>query len=73
MFGFYGNKIIDHSGFGGLYAKNLSDIFPKSSQEEFGKESKWYSFYEGTQKSYLLKEEHISGYPFLDKNFMIKV
>jgi len=73
-YGFNGIKIIDHSGFGGKYPDNLNDIFPKNSKEESGKESKWYSFYEGTQISYLSKEENISGlygiegrYPFLDK------
>ena len=76
-YGFNGNKIIDHSGFGGLYPPNLYDIFPKNSREEYGNESKWYSFYEGTQYSYLGKEENISGlhgiegrYPFLDKFFV---
>ena len=73
-YGFNGKKIIDHSGFGGLYPNDLTKIFPKSSEEELGHESLWYSFYEGTQKSYMAKEEHISGlhgiegrYPFLDK------
>jgi asparagine synthetase B (glutamine-hydrolysing) len=76
-YGFNGHKIIDHSGFGGLYPSDLNDIFPKNSEEISGQESKWYSFYEGTQKCYLSKEEHISGlygiegrYPFLDKNFV---
>jgi asparagine synthetase B (glutamine-hydrolysing) len=76
-YGFKGNKYIDHSGFGGLYPNNLSDIFPKSSEETPGNESKWYSFYEGTQKSYMAKEEHISGlhgiegrYPFIDKQLV---
>lgn len=76
-YGFNGIKIIDHSGFGGKYPNNLNDIFPKKSEENVGEESKWYSFYEGTQKSYLSKEENISGlygiegrYPFLDKNFV---
>jgi len=73
-YGFMGDKKIDHSGFGGLYPQNLEDIFPKSSEEQSGLESKWYSFYEGTQKCYMSKEEHVSGlhgiegrYPFLDK------
>lgn len=76
-YGFQGNKIIDHSGFGGLYPENLEDIFPKHSEEEPGKESKWYSFYEGTQKSYMAKEENISGlhgiegrYPFIDRELV---
>jgi asparagine synthetase B (glutamine-hydrolysing) len=73
-YGFNGQKIIDHSGFGGKYPDDLSTIFPKNSEENRGQESKWYSFYEGTQKAYLAKEENISGlygiegrYPFLDK------
>lgn len=72
-YGFDGKKYIDHSCFGGLYPENLCDIFPKDSTEE----AIWYSFYKGTQESYLYKEENISGlhgiegrYPFLDKDFV---
>ena len=60
-YGFGGRKIYQHSSFGGLYPDNLENHFP------------WRSFYEGTQVSYLAKEESVSGgfgiegrYPFLD-------
>jgi len=61
-YGFGGVKKYKHSNFGGLYPKNLRDIFP------------WPSFYGSSMISYLAKEEYISGayglegrYPFLDK------
>jgi asparagine synthetase B (glutamine-hydrolysing) len=61
-YGFNGHKIYQHSNFGGLFPKNLSDIFP------------WNSFYGSSMESYLAKEEYVSGaygiegrYPFLDK------
>ena len=61
-YGFGGVKKYNHSNFGGLFPKNLSDIFP------------WASFYGSSMVSYLAKEEYISGayglegrYPFLDK------
>ncbi len=60
-YGFNGNKIYSHSTFGGLFPKNLKDVFP------------WNSFYDSTQYSYLGKEENVPGafgiegrYPFLD-------
>jgi asparagine synthetase B (glutamine-hydrolysing) len=60
-YGFDGNKIYNHSTFGGKYPENLETVFP------------WNSFYESTQVSYLAKEENIPGafgiegrYPFLD-------
>ncbi len=60
-YGFKGNKIYQHSTFGGLYPDNLEFVFP------------WNSFYESTQYSYLGKEENVPGalgiegrYPFLD-------
>ncbi len=60
-YGFNGKKIYNHSSFGGRYPANLQDHFP------------WKSFYDGTQVSYLAKEENVSGgfgiegrYPFLD-------
>ena len=60
-YGFNGNKIYNHSSFGGLFPKDLNDIFP------------WHSFYDGTQIQYLNKEEYVAGaygietrYPFLD-------
>ena len=62
-YGFNGIKLYSHSEFGGLFPSNLEDIFP------------WKKFYGDTQRSYLLKDEMISGiygiegrYPFLDKN-----
>lgn len=61
-YGFNGKKIYKHSQFGGKFPEDLNDIFP------------WTSFYNGTQSSYLSKEECISGlhgiegrYPLLDK------
>ena len=61
-YGFAGHKYYKHSQFGGLFPSDLTAIFP------------WVSFYDGTQKSYLGKEENVSGgwgiegrYPFLDK------
>ena len=60
-YGFNGNKIYDHSSFGGMFPNDLSKIFP------------WHSFYDGTQIQYLNKEEYVAGaygietrYPFLD-------
>lgn len=61
-YGFRGNKIYNHSEFGGLFPPNLEGFWP------------WRSFYDGTQIQYLNKEEYIAGhygietrYPFLDK------
>jgi asparagine synthetase B (glutamine-hydrolysing) len=61
-YGFRGQKKYPHSNFGGLFPDNLSSTFP------------WPSFYGGSQLSYLVKEEYISGayglegrYPFLDR------
>lgn len=61
-YGFNGNKIYNHSQFGGLFPPDLKDFWP------------WDSFYDGTQIKYLNKEEYIAGhygietrYPFLDK------
>lgn len=61
-YGFNGNKIYNHSGFGGKFPENLNNFWP------------WNSFYDGTQIQYLNKEEYIAGhygietrYPFLDK------
>jgi len=60
-YGFNGTKFYPHSNFGGLFPKDLKEIFP------------WESFYYGTQRDYLMKEEHVAGthgvearYPFLD-------
>ena len=62
-YGMLGTKIYNHSCFGGLFPKQLESIFP------------WLNFYEGNQKMYISKEEHVAGmygietrYPFLDKD-----
>lgn len=62
-YGFNGNKIYQHSNFGGKFPENLNDIFP------------WASFYGSTLESYVAKEEYVGGafgiemrYPFLDKD-----
>jgi len=71
-YGVNGKKIYKHSCFGGKFPNDLNTIFPKNGDDE---NAKWYSFYKGTQESYIGKEEHISGmygiegrYPFLDKD-----
>ena len=60
-YGWNGDKIYNHSSFGGKFPDSLSDFFP------------WHSFYDGTQIQYLNKEEYVAGaygietrYPFLD-------
>ena len=60
-YGFNGNRLYDHSSFGGYFPDNLEGFFP------------WHSFYDGTQVQYLNKEEYVAGafgietrYPFLD-------
>jgi len=60
-YGWGGRKFYGHSQFGGKFPSDLSAVFP------------WKSFYEGTQKKYLGKEECVAGshgietrYPFLD-------
>jgi len=60
-YGYRGEKIYNHSTIGGFFPNNLEDVWP------------WKNFYESTQKSYLSKEENVSGangiegrYPFLD-------
>ena len=62
-YGFQGRSIFYHSNFGGLFPNDLKTIFP------------WKSFYGSSQRSYLTKEEYVSGsygiegrYPFLDKD-----
>jgi asparagine synthetase B (glutamine-hydrolysing) len=64
-YGFNGNKIYDHSSFGGKFPTDLDGFFP------------WHSFYDGTQVQYLNKEEYVAGsfgietrYPFLDKQLV---
>ncbi len=60
-YGWSGNKIYNHSSFGGKFPESLNGFFP------------WHSFYDGTQIQYLNKEEYVAGaygietrYPFLD-------
>ena len=60
-YGFQGNKIYNHSNFGGLFPQDLSSIFP------------WNSFFGSSMESYIAKEEYVGGaygievrYPFLD-------
>lgn len=60
-YGFGGNKLYDHSEFGGLFPDELLGFFP------------WKKFYGDTMRSYLFKDEYIFGvygiegrYPFLD-------
>ena len=60
-YGFNNTKLHPHSSFGGLFPKDMHSVFP------------WSSFFLGTQRDYLAKEEHVGGahgletrYPFLD-------
>jgi len=60
-YGHNGEKIYNHSSFGGRFPERLEGFFP------------WHSFYDGTQIQYLNKEEYVAGaygietrYPFLD-------
>ena len=60
-YGFNGEKIYEHSEFGGLFPNSLEGFFP------------WKKFYGDTQRSYLKKDEMVAGifgiegrYPFLD-------
>jgi asparagine synthetase B (glutamine-hydrolysing) len=60
-YGFQGVKLYHHSQFGGLWPEDLTTIFP------------WNKFYDDTQRSYLFKDDFITGgfsiegrYPFLD-------
>mmetsp|Transcript_43037 Transcript_43037/g.78642 ORF Transcript_43037/g.78642 Transcript_43037/m.78642 type:complete len:581 (+) Transcript_43037:68-1810(+) len=60
-YGFAGEAFCPQSSFGGLFPKNLADVFP------------WSEFFLSTQRDYLFKEEHVAGahgvearYPFLD-------
>ena len=64
-YGWNGNKIYNHSSFGGKFPDSLEGFFP------------WHSFYNGTQIQYLNKEEYVAGaygietrYPFLDTNLV---
>jgi len=58
----FGHRIHSHSCFEGVFPTNLSRLFP------------WCSFYSGTQRAYIMKEELTGGahgmevrYPFLDR------
>ncbi|CAD7970120.1 unnamed protein product [Amoebophrya sp. A120] len=60
-YGFNGTKFFPHSSFGGRFPPDLSSVFP------------WASFFLGTMRDYLMKDEIIAGfhgiegrYPFLD-------
>lgn len=64
-YGFNGQKIYNHSNFGGLFPQDLCSIFP------------WNSFFGSSMESYIAKEEYVGGsygmevrYPFLDKNLV---
>ena len=61
-YGFEGLKYKSISQFGGKFPDDLTSIFP------------WNNFYDGSQKAFISKEEHIASmygiegrYPFLDK------
>ena len=69
-YGKYGQAIFGHSCFGGKWPDNLNDILSNDPEDDMV----WKSFYHGTQRDYLAKEEIISGlhgiegrYPYLDK------
>ena len=62
---------MNHSCFKGVFPNDLSDILDNDPN----KDMIWKSFYHGTMRDYLMKDEIISGlhgiegrYPFLDKN-----
>jgi len=62
-YGFNGIKHYGHSTIGGYFPNDLKTVFP------------WKNFFGNTQRSYLMKEEIVTGtwgiegrYPFLDKN-----
>lgn len=64
-YGYRGQKIYQHSNFGGMFPADLRTIFP------------WASFYGSTLESYIAKEEYVGGsfgiemrYPFLDKHLV---
>ena len=48
-YGMDGRKLYPHSCFAGVFPANLSEVFP------------WCSFYYGTQRAYLMKEELTGG------------
>ena len=64
-YGVNGEKYNSNSTFGGIFPKNLSEIFP------------WPNFFKNTMELYLMKEEMVAGsygietrYPFLDKDLI---
>ncbi len=69
-----GKPIYTNSNFSGIFPDDLTKIFPKDPKD---KSCQWYSFYNYTQRSFLGKEEIISGlygiegrYPYLDKDLV---
>jgi len=69
-----GRKVFPHSNFAGIFPSNLSTIFPRFNQLA---KAKWQSFFLGSQRDYLMKEELTGGahgiesrYPFLDPYFV---
>ena len=65
-----GKKIMQHSCFNGVFPDDLSKILNNDPT----KKMIWKSFYHGTMRDYLSKDEFISGvhgiegrYPYLDK------
>lgn len=69
-YGSGGSRIFSHSCFGGVWPEDLGTILSNDPAVPVV----WKSFYDGTQRDYLAKEEIISGlygiegrYPFLDK------
>ena len=61
-YGFRGRRIYGESGFGGVFPRDLAEIFP------------YRNFFDGSQVKWIYKEESVAGsygietrYPFLDK------
>jgi asparagine synthetase B (glutamine-hydrolysing) len=72
-YGYKGIKFYQHSNFGGLFPNDLTSIITNDPDDNVI----WQSFFNKTQKSYLGKEETVSGvygiegrYPFLDKHLV---
>jgi asparagine synthetase B (glutamine-hydrolysing) len=72
-YGFNGQKIYHHSGFGGKFPEDLSTIIHNDVKDTDS--FVWQSFFYGTNQAYMTKEEYVGGfygiearYPFLDKN-----
>jgi len=71
-YGHNGNRIYNHSGFGGKFPEDLKSIFPKNGED---RDCIWKHFYFNCQECYLWKDEVITGlygiegrFPFLDKS-----